>query len=302
MEKKALKAVRSGKLKIGGTEIECAVLNDKNNTRVLSRATFVRAIGRKGKVKGGRKYDDEFKTPVFLTAQNLKPFIPGDLDENSKPIFYEDSGKEHIGYRADFLPQVCGIFIDASDAGVLKSTQQHIADTCKVLLRGFATVGIVALVDEATGYQDIRARDELNQILEAFIAKELLPWAKKFPDEFYKELFRLRGWKYVPFSVKRPQYVGKLTNELIYDRLPPGIKGELQKKNPVVNKETGTRRHRHHQYLTREIGHPFLDKLLAGTIALMRASGNWRQFKRMFERSYPKPEVTQLELPGIEEE
>jgi hypothetical protein len=56
------------------------------------------------------------------------------------------------------------------------------------LLRAFARVGIVALVDEATGFQDIRARDDLHKILEAYIAKELLPWTKRFPNEFYKEI------------------------------------------------------------------------------------------------------------------
>src|SRR5208283_5983543 len=57
-------------LKIGNAEFKVAVVED--GTRVLTRATFVKAMGRKGKVKGGRAYDDEFKLPVFLTANNLK--------------------------------------------------------------------------------------------------------------------------------------------------------------------------------------------------------------------------------------
>jgi hypothetical protein len=43
------RATHLGQLKIG--DIECAVLEDK--TRVLTRATFVKAIGRTGKAKGG---------------------------------------------------------------------------------------------------------------------------------------------------------------------------------------------------------------------------------------------------------
>jgi len=51
---------------------------------VLSRASFVNAIGRKGKVKGGRQFDSELQTPVFLAADNLKPFITSEIEGNSK--------------------------------------------------------------------------------------------------------------------------------------------------------------------------------------------------------------------------
>ena len=77
------------------------MLNDAENTRVLARAGFIRAIGRTGKAKGGRAYDEELQTPVFLTAENLKPFISQDLLSNSKPIIFSANGKEMIGYRAE---------------------------------------------------------------------------------------------------------------------------------------------------------------------------------------------------------
>lgn len=77
---------REGVLRIEGAEAQCFVLDDE--TRVLARADFVRAIGRTGKVKGGRQFDDEFETPVFLSADNLKPFFPNDLSDNSKPILF----------------------------------------------------------------------------------------------------------------------------------------------------------------------------------------------------------------------
>lgn len=131
------------------------VLDDE--TRVLSRASFVRAIGRTGKVKGGRQFDDEFQTPVFLSADNLKPFFPSNLDENSKPILFQHNGKEMIGYKAELLADVCDIFADADKADALHKNQQHIADACRLLARGLTRVGIVGLVDEATGYQRFRA-------------------------------------------------------------------------------------------------------------------------------------------------
>lgn len=83
-------ATHEGPLNIRGIEIHCAVLDD--GTRVLSRAGFVRAIGRRGKAKGGRKYDQESTVPVFLTAENLKPFIPNELINNSAPTMPKDYG------------------------------------------------------------------------------------------------------------------------------------------------------------------------------------------------------------------
>ena len=171
-----------GTLKIGNAELACYVLDDE--TRVLARASFVRAIGRTGKVKGGRQFDDEFQTPVFLSADNLKPFYPTDLGANSKPILFIYKGTEMIGYRAELLPDVCDIFADAERAGVLRRNQQHIADACRTLSRGLTRVGIVGLIDEATGYQKERAANALAQILERFIAKELQPWILLFLATF----------------------------------------------------------------------------------------------------------------------
>lgn len=293
-EYKVCRATHVGDLNIGDIAIKSAVLDD--GRRVLNRTTFIRAIGRTGKAKGGRRYDDEFSMPVFLTAQNLQPFIGDELREYLEPVIYRFKNSEMIGYRAELLPLTCGVFLDAEEAGELQPNQQHIADTCKILIRGFATVGIIALVDEATGYQEERDRDALHKILEAYIAKELLPWTKRFPDEFYQELFRLRGWQYSPVTVKRPKFVGKLTNEIVYERLPNGVLEELQHLNPVV--ENGNRKHKHHQFLSADIGNPHLEKHLAVVTALMRASPTWQHFQRLLERAVPKPN-SQMELPFV---
>jgi len=169
--------------------------------------------------------------------------------------------------------------------------QEQISIKADILMRGLAHVGIIALVDEATGYQEVRDRDELNRILEAYIAEELLPWAKVFPDEFYKELFRLRGWQYSPLTVKKPKYVGKLTNQLVYEKLPPGVLQELQAKNPTV--KNGWRKHRHRQFLTMDIGHPHLEKHLVAVTTLMRVSPTWGMFKKLFAKAFPTERVQQ---------
>jgi hypothetical protein len=71
------------------------------------------------------------------------------------------------GYRADLLPIVCEVYLQARDAAVLPPNQQHVAKQADILMRGLAHVGIIALVDEATGYQEFRAKDALSRILVA---------------------------------------------------------------------------------------------------------------------------------------
>ena len=280
------KATHVGAIHLGALEIECAVLED--GTRVLSRAGFVRAIGRKGKVKGGEQYEPESKLPVFLGADNLKPFISIDLSGNSNPIYFRHplSRTLSMGYKAELLPAVCKVFMDARAADKLRENQVHIAKQCEILVHGFAKLGITGLIDEATGYQEVRDRLALQKILDAYIAKELAAWAKRFPDEFYQQLFRLRGWAWDGMSVSRPSYVGKLTNDLVYQRLAPNILDELQKKNP--KNESGNRTTRHHQWLTADVGHPALAQHIHALIALMRAATDWTGFYKMVERALPK--------------
>lgn len=282
------RATHLGQLKIGN--IDCAVLEDK--TRVLTRATFVKAIGRTGKAKGGRAYDDEFKLPVFLTAKNLEPFISNDLLENSKPMIYKYKKQQFIGYKAILLPQVCGVFIDADEAGVLTAAQKPIAKQCRILLRGFATVGIIALVDEATGFDKDKARDEYAKILEAFVAKELQPYIKTFQYDYYEQLFRLRGLKFPENGVKRPQYFGHLTNDIIYRRLAPGVWKEL--KEQTEKNEKGKLKHKLFQKLTPDIGHPKLRDLLASVITIMKLSDQWDDFKNKLNRIHPAYNETMM--------
>jgi hypothetical protein len=281
------RATHTGELKIGDLTIECAVLED--GTRVLTQRDFMQVIGRMGRPRKRTELDGDGR-PAFLIAANLEQFIGSDLRKAWNPILFrpKGSGNTAYGYRAELLPQVCNVYLDAADSGQLQPNQMGIAAQCKLLVRGFATVGIVALVDEATGYQEARDRDALHQILEAYIAKELLPWTKRFPDEFYKELFRLRGWQFSPMSPRKgPRFAGKLTNEIVYKRLPPGVLEELQEKNPKVG--DGQRKYRHHQLLTLDIGNPHLEKHLSAVLALMRASATWGGFKRLFERAFPNP-------------
>jgi len=301
------RATHTGDLHIGDLVLPCAVLDD--GRRVLSERGMLKALGRG---RGGQTYKRAEASsaggdplPTFISGVALEPFISPSLRlALSQPRIYRgrDGGKVN-GVEAVLLPEICEVWLKARDARLLRPSQEHIANKADVLMRGLAHVGIIALVDEATGYQQERDRHELHRILEAYISKELLPWTKRFPDEFYHELFRLRGWPYSPPSPKRPKYVGKLTNELVYEKLPPGVLEELKHKNPVV--KAGWRRYRHHQFLTMDIGNLHLERHIVAVTTLMRAAKSWPIFRRLFARAFPGLGIQQemdLEMDSFEEE
>lgn len=300
-------ATHTGELRIGDLVLPCAVLDD--GRRVLSERGMLKALGRG---RGGQTYKRAEASsagggplPTFISGVALEPFISPSLRlALSQPRIYRgrDGGKVN-GVEAVLLPEICEVWLKARDAGLLRPSQEHIVNQADVLMRGLAHVGIIALVDEATGYQQERDRNELHRILEAYISKELLPWTKRFPDEFYQELFRLRGWQYSPPSLKRPKYVGKLTNELVYEKLPPGVLEELRRKNPVV--KDGWRRHRHHQFLTMDIGNLHLERHIVAVTTLMRAARSWAVFKKLFGKAFPGLGIQQemdFGLDSVEEE
>ncbi len=293
---KILKAEYQGKLPIKEFAISCAVLEDE--TRILVERSVANAFG----VKGGgtywlkkRKGEKGALLPEYISAQYLKPYIKDNVYEKLlKPIVYSNKqGKEVSGIPATILPDICDIWITARENGALNKSQEKIAENAYILLRGFAHVGIIALVDEATGFDKVISKKALHKILEEYINKELLPWTKRFPDEFFEEIFRLNNWNYNPASVKRPSVIGTWINKYIYEELPPGVLVELKKKTPKDNK--GRRKHHFHRLLTVDIGNSHLEKQLVAVMTLFRAAPNWRIFESLFKKAFSKQK--ELDFP-----
>lgn len=287
-----------GEFKIGDWVIAAAVL--PNGKRLLTQGTFLRAIGRSRSPKGGTGVLSTVDgVPFFLQADALKPFVSDDLLASTTPIFFRHlNGKKAVGYDAELLPAVADVYLKMRDAFAADGKQvpgqyDHIVRACDLVMRGLARVGIVALVDEATGYQEVRDRMALQAILDRYLRREFAAWSKRFPDEFYQQIFRLRDWEWRGMRVNRPQVVAKYTNDFVWERLAPGLLEELQKRNP--KDERGNRKSAHHQWLTEEVGDPKLAQHLYAVVGLMRASGTWDQFKGMLDRAFPKQGQT-LEL------
>lgn len=276
------KVLYSGKVSIGNKELSCAVLND--GTRILTNTAVFQAFDRPRKGKSSEEGRLQ-NVPAFITANNLKPYIERELQEDDYSVEYERSGRILTGYKAEILPRICDIYLSARDDGVLTENQKPLAVASDILMRSLAKVGIVALIDEATGYQYERDARALQELLSQYIAKEFLPWVKTFDDDFYIHMFRLRGWDYNG-RFETP-YAGVLTNFIVYNRLPQGVLEELKKNNPILS--SGYRKYKLHQGLTKDKGYTHLKQHLSTVITMMKGFDTWEEFEPVFRKAFNVP-------------
>jgi hypothetical protein len=279
------RATHEGILMIGDIEIPCAVLED--GTRLLTQSGFMLALGRARQAKGRRYYDADVNLPAFLTAKNLKPYIPQDLSVTSSQVEFKTlGGTRAFGYRAELLPKVCGVFLDANAAGVLidspRGGQLHIADRALMLIRGFASVGIIALVDEATGFQYDRPRRDLEEYLSKFLSESLRRWVRTFPGDYFKHLCRLKGVTLRP-DMKLPQYFGHLTNDLVWRRIAPGLLRALKERRS----ERGSPSNKLHSWTSDELGKPELLLHLGTVVGLMKLHTDYDAFHKQLDQIAP---------------
>jgi hypothetical protein len=147
-------------------------------------------------------------------------------------------------------------------------------------------------------WQPPRQENALQSYLEMIVRKELAAWAKRFPDEFYENIYRLKGWVWPGMKKNRYSVVAHYTIDLVYERLAPGLLQELKSKSP--KSESGHRPNKLHQWLTDEIGHPLLAQHIHSLLMFQRlaiANGHgWHRFRNMVDQVMPKRGST-LELP-----
>jgi len=269
-------------LMIGEVSIPCYVLED--GTRVISQRGLMAGIG----VSYGGTASGDSRIVSFVEQAAIRDHSSTNLAAALRaPIKFlpPQGGRSAYGYQATVLADICEAVLAARAAGQLPPAYESIAVQCEALVRGFARVGIIALVDEATGYQRERAKDALAKILEAWVAKELQPYVRAFPADYYEELFRLRNLPYPPPDNPsfRPQYFGVLTNDIVYERLAPGLLDELKKQASKDEKKAHL-----HRRLTQEVGHPRLREHIASVVTAMKLSNNYPDFISKLNRVHPR--------------
>lgn len=287
------KIIHEGAITLGDNVIPCYVLED--GTRILSSNAMQNALN----LQEESENSSGSRLARYLTQTSLKPFIYKNKEVGHyDPIICYKGSLKINGYEATVLADLCDAFLEARTEIKLSSRQKIIADQCEILIRGFARVGIIALVDEATGYQYARERFELEKILSAYVSEEILKWQLTFTDEFYKEVYRLWGLPFIPKYIRnKPSFIGKLTNKYVYELLPKGVVAKIKEHTGRTDK--GNWKYKWHQSLTPEIGRESLRKQIIEVTTLMSISQSKEQFHALFQQKYDKRPV-QLTLEFAE--
>lgn len=273
-----------GELSLGGSSVDCYVLDDKS--RVISLRAAVKAIA---KIEGSNLGD-------YIGVSALKPYI-------NKALVLDETVEFNIpgtqlkgrGIPAERFLDICQAYVGAFSSGELTTERQReIAINCSILLASCAKVGLIALIDEATGYQYEREKNALQIKLRAFIADELRDWEKTFPDELWEEFGRLTKWKGKLHH--RPKWWGKLVLELIYDALDPDIAEHLRNNKPKPRFGQN-----YHQWLTEDVGLKSLVTHIHQIVGIAKTCNSMNELRQKVAHYYNKqPMQLALNFPEIE--
>jgi hypothetical protein len=263
-------------LRLGEIEVDCYVLT--GGMRVFSQRGMFEALGVTS--RGG-------EIQRLLEQGGIRAFLSDDAVSTLRsPVRFRRRGGGRLvsGYPVELLVDLCNAIIDASEIAGFPKYYDLACLRANIIIRAVAKVGIIALVDEATGYDEHR-QEKLQALLDRYLRKELAAWSKRFPDEFYEQIFRLRNWNWKGRHVNPPGAVAHYTKDLVYARLAPGVLKELETRNPVVGK---SRKAKHHQFLTDDVGHPELQRHLYMVIGIMKSETSWGGLIERLDRALPR--------------
>ena len=271
-----------GQLVLGTDPVDVYVL-DTGERMVSLRATLKAIAG----VDAGNLGE-------YIGAKALKPFVDKELVLGETKDFHIPGTQfRGRGLTAERFLDMCQGYVAALQADALTTNRQReIAIRCSMLLASCAKVGLIALIDEATGYQYERAEDALQVKLRAFIAEELRAWEKTFPDELWEEFGRLTNWQGALHS--RPKWWGKLVIELIYDTLDPDVAEYLKNNKPPAGA-------RWHQQLTENYGIRQLVSRCFEIVGIARTCESMRELRDKIAEHYgtePVQLTFNLSKPG----
>jgi P63C domain-containing protein len=276
-------AKHKGELSLGGESVDVYVLD--TGDRVISLRAVVKAISG---VEASNLGD-------YIGVQALKPFLDNDLIlGETKDFHIPGTQLRGRGIIAERFIEILNGYVKALEVGVLTTQRQReIAVKCSIVLGACAKVGLIALIDEATGYQYERAEDALQIKLRAFIADELREWEKTFPDELWEQFGRLTNWK--GRLHQRPKWWGHLVMELICNALDPDIARYLKENKPKPYHGQN-----YHQWLTEDIGLRALIPHIYEIIGIARTCRDMRELRETVAEHYGRePVQLTMYLPRI---
>lgn len=269
-------------------QIPCYVLED--GLRVLGQRALLGSLS----LSRSDSYACGSEIAGFEPPQWLRPFLHGDLLaalRNPIPFAHPAATGTVYGYEMTILRRLCDAVLEAHRRGATSPRQRPITDRALALTFAPDDAALTTMVDEATGYRRIREKQRLAKLLATHLRKELQPWVRILPYQFYEHLYRLRGWGDPDPNGRLPSAVGSYTVDLVYSRLAPSVYEEVTSRGARLQR--GEPKSRLSRWFSPHNGHPKLRRHVDGVVVLMQSSTDWRDFKTRLPRVYPKHHNTE---------
>jgi hypothetical protein len=265
-----IKVIASGSLFDG--KVDCHVLEGER--RVISQRGVLRALGGARTGDLGRYLS---RLPRQFTDLSLAPEIDTRLQ----------SGALAKARDAEFLVDLCDAYVDAHMAGELRSEQVHLAHAARAVLKAVQKVGIVALIDEATNYQVIRASDSLQRLFERLLRSEPAVWEARWKPSLIGALCRLYRHRYDRGPV--PPFLARVFAKIYRIVLGDEVLDEMRRRNPEPQHGSN-----HHQWLQGDVQRLLDDDLRIVELLAKQSARPSEFWNRM--RAHYRHEPLQIEL------
>jgi hypothetical protein len=271
-----------GVLTIGTKEIPCYVLD--SGQRVISRNA---ATGILTDEKGGGNLEQ------YLVVQSLRGYVPPGFQDQMIEFFVPGTSAPNTttkGISAEAFIEICQAYVSAFEAGALNTDRQkEIAVKAAMFLAACAKVGLLAMIDEATGYQYERTSDALQVKLKLYLAEEMRKWEKTFPDQLWEQFGRLTKW--TGSIQSRPKYWGNLVMELIYEYLDADVAQWLR-----VNAPKPIKGKNYHLWMTEQYGLKKLIEHIWKVIGIASTCDDMKELRHKMEELYGTKPGFQFDL------
>lgn len=226
MARWGVKATHHGSFKEHfGADVDCYVLDDDKKTAVISQRGMAEAIGfsRRGE-----------RLKVFVNSKTMEDYLGRDLlDKIENPVVFQTPGaaasgsvsSRAYGYDAAILIDLCKAILAAKADGKLGSGRyDNAVRQAEIIMGASAKSGIRNLVYALAGYEP--TREEVIRAFKFYIQEEAREYEKEFPEQLYREWYRLydlprpersKPWKFAHLTLQQVYHPLARSNGRILD-------------------------------------------------------------------------------------
>lgn len=276
-----MKCIRRGHL-FGG-KIDCYIVDDGGRIR--------RMIGVGGILQGISAPADKGNLVRYLgrlpTRFQYLAYTP-------ETVVSLEKGGQAKCYDAEHFSDVIAAYAESFINGELHPMQNDMGRSAAKMALAYQKLGLIAHIDEATGYQAERPTDDLDIAVARFISQEPYDWERLWDPETVTAICELYGWK--QDGQKIPHQMRSIM-EMIY-RLAMGntIVNELQIISPDPSFPTLQHRHIHPEHK------PRLKGIIRNCALLAKHSATPDEWKRRIRQELSGSSVVRRAKPAAPEQ